>query len=204
MNDSVFRPRATMVLGVGLLAASVYFIAHAAHFFGPAPEALGKYRPVKWLLWLHIVFGAVTLLAGPFLLWDRFRTRFLKAHRRLGLAYVVSVAVSGGCAVALSATTAYAVNRPYAISLHVWVMVWLVSTGFAFVAIRRRNLRQHREWMVRSYLVTFAFVLSASLLKVPAVQRLGSFEDMSPTLFWMAWSVPLFVYGLRLSLDRNP
>jgi hypothetical protein len=203
MSPSLFRPRAASIIGLALLAASGVFISSSGHLFSSAPAALGKYQPVKWLLWFHIAFGAVTLLTGPFLLWDNFRARYLQWHRRFGLAYVVAVAVSGLCAVALSATTAYAVNRPYAFSLHVWVSVWLFSTGFAFVAIKQRRLQLHKEWMVRSYLVTFAFVLSASLLKLPAVRRLGPFEEISPSLFWLAWAVPLFLYDVRLSLRRK-
>src|SRR6187551_1929257 len=106
MSNSLFRPR-TALLGLALLTASGYFIHHAGHLFTSAPDVLGKYQPVKWLLWLHISFGAVTLLTGPFLLWDNFRTRYLGLHRQFGLAYVVAVAVSGLCAVVLSATTAY-------------------------------------------------------------------------------------------------
>ena len=202
MNNSIFRPAIAMVVGLALLAASGYFIHYSAHLFSFAPEVLGKYQSVKWLLWMHIAFGAVTLLTGPFLLWENFRTRYLRLHRTIGLAYVVAVAISGLCAVWLSATTAYQVNRPYAFSLHIWVAVWLFSTGFAFVAIKQRRIQLHREWMMRSYLVTFAFVLSASLLKLPMVQRLGSFEEISPSLFWLAWSVPLFLYDIRLSLAR--
>lgn len=202
MISSLFRPRTTLI-GLVLLAASGFFIFHARHLFTSAPAVLGKYQPVKWLLWLHISCGAVTLLTGPFLLWDNFRARYLRLHRGMGLAYVVAVAISGLCAVWLSATTAYQVNRPYAFSLHVWVAVWLCSTGFAFVAIKQRRIQLHKEWMMRSYLVTFAFVLSALLLKVPVVQRLGSFEEISPSLFWVAWAVPLFLYDVRLSLARK-
>ena len=203
MSNSLFRPWTTIFLGLALLAASGFFIFHSGHLFTSTPAVLGKYQPVKWLLWLHITFGAVTLLTGPFLLWDNFRTKHLRLHRWFGLAYVAAVAISGLCAVGLSATTAYQVNRPYAFSLHVWVAVWLFSTGFAFVAIKQRRIQLHREWMMRSYLVTFAFVLSALLLKLPAVQRLGSFEEISPSLFWLAWAVPLFLYDVRLSLARK-
>ncbi len=116
------------------------------------------------------------------------------------MAYVVAVLTSGFCAIGLSATTAYEVNRPYAFSLHVWVGIWLFSTLFAFVAVKQRKVKLHREWMVRSYLLTFAFVLSALLLKLPGIQWFGSFEEISPSLFWLSWSVPLFAYDVKLSL----
>ena len=149
MSHSFVRFRAVLI-GAAVLAASGYFILHSRHLFTLSPGTLGKYQPVKWLLWLHIALGAVTLLTGPFLLWDAFRVRYLRWHRALGLAYVVAVAISGLCAVGLSATTAYQVNRPYAFSLHVWVAVWLFATGFAFVAIKQRRIQLHKEWMMQA------------------------------------------------------
>lgn len=204
MNQSLrLRRPFPIVTGLFLLGASLYFIVHASHFFGSSPGALGKYLSVRWLLWPHILCGAISLLAGPFLLWESFRNRYLRVHRGLGVAYVLAVLISGICAIGLSVTTAYEVNRPYAFSLHVWVAAWLFATGFAFVMVKRRKLKLHREWMVRSYLLTFAFVGSALLLKIPFVQQLGTFEEISPSLFWFAWAVPLFVYDVRLSLAAS-
>lgn len=202
-SSSLLHRPFPIVIGLFLLGASLYFISHAAHFFSGELGALGKYVSYRWLLWPHIFFGAVSLVTGPFLLWEAFRNRWMKVHRMLGMAYVLAVAVSGTTAVILSATTAYQVNRPYAIALHVWVAAWLFATGFAFVMVKRRKIKLHKEWMVRSYLLTFAFVVSALLLKIPFVQRLGTFEEISPTLFWMGWVVPLFVYDVRLSLGRG-
>jgi hypothetical protein len=34
--------------------------------------------------------------------------------------------------------------------------------------------------------------------------KLHRFEDISPTLFWMGWSVPLFVYQVILSWKTQP
>ena len=36
---------------------------------------------------------------------------------------------------------------------------WIITTSMAVLAIRGRNVIQHREWMLRSYTVTFAFVI---------------------------------------------
>lgn len=204
MNQSLLLRRPLpIVTSLFLLGASLYFITHAAHFFSGAPGALGKYLSFRWLLWPHIFFGAVSLLTGPFLLWEAFRNRYLKLHRGLGMAYVLAVLISGTTAVALSATTAYQVSRPYAFSLHVWVAAWLFATGFAFVMVKKRKLKLHKEWMVRSYLLTFAFVMSALLLKIPFIQQLGSFEEISPSLFWFGWAVPLFIYDVKLGLGKG-
>jgi len=37
-------------------------------------------------------------------------------------------------------------------------MAWILTTGVAWAAIVRRKVVLHKEWMIRSYLVAFAFV----------------------------------------------
>ena len=37
-------------------------------------------------------------------------------------------------------------------------MMAFITTGMALYSIRTQRVEQHREWMLRSYVVTFAFV----------------------------------------------
>ena len=157
---------------------------------------MGKYFHVRWLLLAHITGGAIALLVGPFLLSRRVRSRSVRVHRQLGVAYLGVVAVSGACAVFLSLSTAYAVNWPYAFSLQVWAGVWLTSAAVAYHSALRKKFRLHEEWMTRSYLVLVAFVIGALLFKLPPVAALGSAAEIAPSIFWFSWSVPLYVYEL--------
>jgi uncharacterized membrane protein len=192
-----------LLVGALLLGLSLYFIFINAHFFRFTPEELGKYLDLKWLLILHISAGALALLSGPFQFWHELRTRYRKLHRRLGYVYVSAVAVSAPCAAYLSTTTAYQVGWAYAFSLQVWVSVWLVCTFLAFRYARQKKFRLHEEWMVRSYLATLAFVISALILKIPFVAARGTFAEVSPGLFWTGWSVPFFIYDMLLSFRRK-
>jgi hypothetical protein len=45
---------------------------------------------------------------------------------------------------------------------------WMVCTTAAFLTARNRQIAQHRQWMARSYAVTFTFVSSRVLNLVPA------------------------------------
>jgi len=83
------------------------------------------------------------------------------------------------------------------------VSVWIVSTWLAYRYARQRKIKLHKEWMVRSYLVTLAFVISALLIKLPFVASQGSAAEVSPSLFWAAWAVPLFVCDIVLSARRK-
>lgn len=175
----------------------------ADHFLAMTKEALGKYFNLRWVLIAHITAGGGALVLGPFEFWDRLRTRFIKLHRWVGVLYLLAVLVSSGTAMVLSFTTAYEVNWAYAFSAQVWVSVWIISTIIAYRAALQKKFVLHKEWMTRSYIVTLAFIVSGLTLKYLLSIGFGSFQDISPSLFWMGWSVPLFIYQVILGLKAK-
>lgn len=186
-----------------IVALTWSFMHGADHFLQLTPEALGKYFKVKWVLLLHITAGGGALILGPLQFWERLRTKNWKLHRVIGILYLLAILASGTCAVILAFTTAYAVNWAYAFSLQVWVSVWISASFIAWWTAIKRKFKLHKEWMTRSYIVTLAFVISGLVVKLPVVQSLGSFADISPSLFWMGWAVPLYIYEVILSLRQR-
>jgi uncharacterized membrane protein len=179
------------------------FMRGADHFLELTPEALGKYFKLRWVLIAHITAGGGALILGPLQFWNQLRVYSKKIHRIMGLLYLLAILVSSCCALILAFTTSYKVNWPYAFSLQVWVSVWIISTAIAYKAAIAGKVMLHKEWMTRSYIVTVAFVVSGSLLKILLANEFGSLEEISPSLFWFGWSVPLFIYQIILSL-KNP
>lgn len=180
-----------------------YFMHGADHFLSLTPEALGKYFNLRWVLIAHITAGGGALILGPFQFFERFRDHYRQLHRLIGILYLLAILVSGICAVILAFTTAYEVNWPYALSLQVWVSVWISSSFIAYRTALKKKFKQHKEWMTRSYMVTLAFVLSGLAVKLPVIQQLGGFAEISPSLFWFAWAVPLYTYEMILSATRK-
>lgn len=172
------------------------FMHGTDHFLQLTPEALGKYFKLRWLLIAHITAGGGSLIIGLIQFWPRLRTYSWRLHRIIGVFYLLAVLVSSICAVILAFTTAYKVNWAYAFSLQVWVSVWISATAIAYYAALTKQIRLHKEWMARSYIVTLAFVISGLSLRVPAIKQLGSAGEISPSLFWMGWAVPLYVYEI--------
>jgi uncharacterized membrane protein len=192
-----------ILLWATIVTITWYFMHGADHFLQLTPEALGKYFKLKWILILHITAGGGALILGPLQFWDRLRTNNWKLHRIIGTLYLLAILASSICAVILASTTAYVVNWAYAFSLQVWVTVWISSSFIALWTARKRQFKLHKEWMTRSYLVTLAFVVSGLVVKLPVVQSLGSFADISPSLFWMGWAVPLYLYEVFLSIRQK-
>lgn len=172
------------------------FMKGADHFLKLTPEAMGRYYPFKWFLIAHITAGGGSIVLGLIQFWKNLRTSSWKLHRIIGFLYLLAVLVSSLCAVALAFTVSYDIGLPYAFSLQVWVSIWISSTLLAYYFAVRKNFKLHQEWMVRSYIVTIAFVISGLMLKIPYIQNIGAFEEISPSLFWFGWSVPLYIYEI--------
>jgi uncharacterized membrane protein len=109
------------------------------------------------LLIPHTLCGVFALLAGPLQFSSRFRQLHLKFHRILGRIYVVSVFIGSFTGIALAA------GRPGLPGTTMQAAAWMVCTTAAFITARNRQIIQHRQWMARSYAVTFTFVSSRVL-----------------------------------------
>ena len=64
------------------------------------------------------------------------------------------------------------------------------------VAALQRRIKAHREWMQRSYTLTFTFVIFRLLLEIPWIEELGTEAEVSTTIGWLCWLVPLLVLEL--------
>ena len=111
----------------------------------------------RHLLIPHTICGLAALLAGPVQFSSRLRRRFLNFHRILGRIYVVSVLVGAVTGIALAA------GRPGLPGTSMQAAAWIVCTVAAFLTARNRQIAQHRQWIARSYAVTFTFVSSRVL-----------------------------------------
>jgi hypothetical protein len=111
----------------------------------------------RHLLIPHVLAGTIALLSGPIQFSSRFRQRHLKIHRVMGRIYVFCVFIGAFTGIALAA------GRPGLPGTSMQAAAWIVCTTVAFITGRNRQIAVHREWMARSYAVTFTFVSSRVL-----------------------------------------
>ena len=111
----------------------------------------------RHLLIPHTLAGIFALAIGPIIFSSRIRERHFKLHRVLGRIYVVSVFVGAATGIALAS------GRPGLPGTTMQAAAWMVCTTAALITARNRQIIQHRQWMARSYAVTFTFVSSRVL-----------------------------------------
>jgi hypothetical protein len=189
-------------LGWGVVAALIaWFYWHAVLPYGHFDAAHYFYFwPARWWLVGHLGGGSLALLLGPFQFSGWLRRRYVRVHRWMGRLYLGGVLV--GCVSALYMGLRVAQSKAFGVALLYLALPWFVTSGMAYVSALRRQFAAHREWMIRSYVVTFAFVLFRLLEKLNVYGSLG--EEMESVMaVWLAWTVPLLIAEVVLQWRRS-
>lgn len=153
------RFKITLWVSLGLITLFVFITSEVLLFTDYPMYHAYRLQVIadRHLLIPHALAGTTALLIGPLQFSSRFRQRFLKLHRVLGRVYVISVFVGSFTGIALAA------GRPGLPGTSMQAAAWIVCTTAAFITARNRQIAAHRQWMARSYAVTFTFVSSRVL-----------------------------------------
>jgi uncharacterized membrane protein len=156
-------------------------------------KSLGLLGNRLWQIgfYTHITFGGLALLSGCTQFLSGFREKNLRLHRNLGKVYVTSVLLSGsaGFGVAFAASAGAIAQMGFA----ALGFLWLYTTAKAFLAIKRRDIAEHQNWMIRSYALCFGAV-TLRLWMPLLLGALGmSFGIAYPIIAWISWVPNLLV-----------
>jgi Predicted membrane protein (DUF2306) len=185
-----------VLLGVAGVSAAIFLVGFALPYLSLDQQRFGIYWAKRGWLLLHISGGMLALSLGPFVLWLGLNRRRMPLHRMLGIGYISCVGLSSIAAFYLASHTE--LGWVFGAGLSGLAIAWIVTTGMALVSIRKRLIAQHQEWMIRSYVVTFAFVnfrIFAGILQVAGVGTL--FEQLAAAS-WFCWAVPLLITEVAL------
>ena len=188
-----FRAKHIFFAAFGLMTLVVFYL-YETPFLDPKSPVWQHVEPVKWLLLPHAVAGAVALLLAPFQFSARLRRRGIRLHRILGRLYVAGVGISAPLAIPVAI-----ILGPPSLVMAATIQScgWLLTTAVALYAVRRGDIRQHQEWMMRSYPFAMVFVLARIILAIPAVGALGEVGFVS--VVWSLIAVACFVPSLLIS-----
>jgi uncharacterized membrane protein len=179
----------------GLLTLFVFYV-YETPFLDSRSPVWQRVEPVKWWLLPHAVAGATALLLAPFQFSARLRRRNLRLHRVLGRLYVAGVVIAAPTAIPVAI-----ILGPPSLVMAATIQScgWLVTTAVALYCVRRGDIRQHQEWMIRSYPFAMVFVFARAILTIPAINALGEvgFVSVVWSLIAAACFVPSFVISWR-------
>lgn len=170
----------------------VYFLFDMSNglMSSKSAELLGN-RLWKVGFYTHITFGGLALLSGCTQFLSGLRQKRLSLHRNLGKVYVAAVTLSGtaGLGIAFAASGGVWAQMGFA----VLGFLWLYTTAKAFLAIKKRDIAEHQNWMTRSYALCFGAV-TLRLWMPLFLGALGmSFDFAYPIIAWISWVPNLLV-----------
>ena len=205
---------AFLAIVVTIIALAPYITFNSENF----NNATARYTTESTLryvgLFVHAFSGGIALLIGPFQFLDGFRKRRQNIHRWMGRIYLVSILIGGLSAFIIApGMISGLVGEVGLLSLAV---LWLWTGWNAYSSIRKGDVKSHREWMIRSFALTFAAAtlrlwlgtLIATQLPFLQTKYAGDFDalfvEVYRVVMWLCWVPNIIVAEMIVQRQRIP
>jgi hypothetical protein len=180
-----------IVLIAATLIALWYVMTSVTKYLTVTRETYGIFWPRHEWLFIHALAGTIAVVFGPIQFWMGLKREQPTLHRIIGVAYVTSVGIGAITAFYLAAHTVY--GWIFGAGLTAMAIAWLLTTGIATLAIYRRMVSLHREWVIRSYVITFGFVFFRVITDALEMANVGNLPERLAFSSWAAWTIPLLI-----------
>ncbi len=194
------RPLLIGTLVAATVVAAIAWVLHAPPLLGFSADGYRSHGAHGGWLLLHVAASTVPLFIGPLQLWSGVQRWRPNVHRWCGRIYLTTgaIGVGGGAVLSLIATHP---PRSLFVATFTLAIVWFAAAGMAWRAIRNRQIEAHRDWVIRSYVLTFSFVVCRLAMRLPAVASLG--PETATAVVWVTWVLPLFLTEIALQWSRG-
>lgn len=194
------RQRAAWWIGMVMSLAIAMSAFRYLPRVGPmSPDILANTFARPWLA-LHVGGAATALLAGPFQFLPGLRRRWRTVHRIVGCVYVLGCIAGGiaGFVLAFGSTAGLVATAGFGLLAPIWIAATVQGWQLAMLG----RYAEHREWMIRSFALTFAAVTLRVFL--PVGPLLGaSFEDGYRALSFLSWVPNLIIAEAYIRMTRG-
>lgn len=175
---------------------TIYFVFTRAFPYLNYAHAEKNYGTKSLFIFAHVIFGISATLIGPFQFVSAIRKRNVLVHRTMGKIYLLCTMFGS---LVSWVVISQEVDLGYKSGLILLGFAWISCGIMAYLSIRRGCVEIHRQWMVRSYVVTLAFV---TFRLVADFIRPYHYEGASAMLAWGCWAVPLFITEIVFQLRK--
>ena len=179
----------TILIGV---SCWFYFDNVIVYLLGYETHEANFFANQTWFV-AHIVGASCSLLLGPFQFWKSIRIKYVRFHRISGYVYITGSLIAAASALRLSLIFNCVGCRYSLIPLS---LLFFFTTALALYAIKKRNIEAHRQFMVRSYTCSLAFVFVRLYQIVPiwfVFEPIGNPEVQNVVVEWTFSILPLLL-----------
>lgn len=154
----------------------------------------GRYAARPGLTLVHVVAGLIFLVTGPTQFIAAIRNRWLRLHRVLGRVYAAAGVVAAITALAFVAVLPVYGGLTASVATLFGSLLFLYALARALYHIRRREIRLHREWMIRGYAIGLGIATFRVLLPILMSPLVGAdFNQAWDTVVWAGFALNLAV-----------
>lgn len=147
------------IIGLFLIYIFMMFLLNGVE---QAPMVKGKMKDHhfsltswKWFFYPHILLGTISLAIGPFQLTKKSQQN-PRLHKMLGKIYAVAIFINILMVPYLSLSATGGIGTT--IAFLILNLFWLWTTSMGVIRATQRKIRAHKEWILRSYAITWVFV----------------------------------------------
>jgi uncharacterized membrane protein YozB (DUF420 family) len=194
---------AAIVLSVIILL--VFAAVRLTDMAGNPPGADGfgiRYVQHPGVAITHIVPGLMFLTLAPLQFVTRIRQRHIRVHRRLGWLLTTCAATSGVFALIVNFRFPAFGGIPTQAATVFFGAIFLFSLTKAIRHIRRKEVRLHREWMIRVFALAMGVATIRVFVGLFAILLQYGFEEAFGTAFWLGFAVNLVVAEVWINKTR--
>lgn len=173
-------------------------------YFSLNKESYGRFWDYKITVLIHVSSGLIAMLIGPIQFWASFRTKYIKIHRIFGRIYLIAILIGTISATNLAWTSGYKISFAWAFGLQALAFAWMSTALMAYISVMKGRIAQHKEWMIRSYVVTLGFFFFRILNNSFFIKSImPEFTERGVTIIWFCWTIPLLITEIVLSWNRK-
>lgn len=147
------------------------------------------------IVMVHALGGLAMLVLGGAALYIGWTRKAFKRHRWFGYSYLILGGTGALAALIVSIQSPHPPHSLY-VATGTLAAVWLAVAAMAYRAARNKRFDSHREWMIRSYVLTWTFVGCRLATMVNFYPGLGA--EGTTAAIWVNWIVPLVICEIAL------
>ena len=185
--------RVDAVIGAAALSSLLFIWLIAVPAIEPARMLRHAGHYVQ--IYVHIAGGVGMLIGGAIALRIGLTREWFRWHKPAGYAYLAL----GGIASAIALLRSFDPKHTPGLSTGMLAAAWLVFSAMAYRAIRNKRYEQHREWMIRSYVLAWTFVFCRFWTRAAPASLQGPENDM----IWATWIAPILLAEIALQWNRG-
>jgi len=200
-----------VAIGVGMVIRRILAMEGLAGSFNPAGSARfgaaasfeAEFARHPFIVFLHILPGALFLLLGPLQFIARIRDRYPRWHRRSGAVVIVSGYIIGTSALVLPFILRPIGGLNEAAATTFFALYFLTALTMAWRKALQKDFAAHRRWMIRM----FSIGLAVATIR-PIVGLFFAFSGVPPqtffgTAFWIGFTLHLILAEVWINYTRD-